>query len=282
MIAALILGCASLFGGEPSAVWSVSPREAQIGQPVEWRLEIHAAPGSLVLLPDKDPPLDPSWVLLESRRIERQESASELRIALAWKACALEPGSRSLFTMEIPVESSSGRTLLQPSAAELSVLAALREGEDAPRPQRGFLPQPEAAPTHSWIGWTMLGALLTGALVLFLRRPPAPAPQSSALDRLAELEHRFAAEEQGGRELIFALTQLVRERTDARLQTARAALPDADWLRLVADDPRLPGPAREASRRLLERAEAVKYALATPSRFLVEELCADAREALAA
>jgi len=282
MIAALFLGCATLLGGEPSAVWSVSPREAQIGQPVVWRLEIHAPSGSLVLLPDKDPPLDPSWVLLEPRRIERTESAGELHITLDWKACALEPGPRSLFTLEIPVETASGRTQLQPSAAELSVLPALRDGEDAPRPQKGFLPPPEPEASHSWIGWTMLAAMLGGALVLLLRRPPAPALPPSALLRLAQLEQEFAADAGRARETVFALTQLVRERTDARLQTPRAALPDAEWLRLVADDPRMSGSALEASRRLLERAEAVKYALATPSRFLVEELCANAREALAA
>ena len=272
---------AALGGGEPSARWVLTPAEAQIGQPVECRLEIRAPAGSAVLLPDKDPPLAPEWVLLEPRRVLRSERGGELTIDLSWKLFALEPGTQAPFALEIPVEGASGRVTLQPAAAELHVLPALQEGEDAPRPQKGFLPPPEPAPAHTWIGWTLLGLLLAGALALLLyRRKPAPGVVAGPLERLARLEQGFAAEEARGRETVFALTHLVRERIDARLATPRAALPDEDWLRVVADDARLSPAAREAARRLLARAGEIKYAQATPSRFLVEEMCADARVAL--
>jgi hypothetical protein len=274
---------AALCGGEASARWVLTPAEAQIGQPLECRLEIRAAAGSAVLLPDKDPPLAPGWVLLEPRRVLRSERGGELAIDLSWKLFALEPGTQAPFALEIPVENGSGRVTLQPAAAELHVLPALQEGEDAPRPQKGFLPPPETAPAHTWIGWALLGLLVGGALVLlFYRRKPTTAVVAGPLERLARLEQGFAAEQARGRETVFALTHLVRERIDAQLATPRAALPDEDWLRIVADDARLSPAVREAARRLLGRAGEIKYALATPSRFLIEELCADARLALEA
>jgi hypothetical protein len=281
MSAALLFLALAALGGEPSARWVLDPAEAQIGQPVECRLEIRAPAGSAVLLPDKDPPLGPEWMLLEPRRVLRSERGGQLSIDLSWRLFALEPAAQAPFALEIPVETGSGRVTLQPAAAELHVLPALHEGEDAPRPQKGFLPPPEAAPTHTWIGWTALGLLVAGALVLlFYRRQPTPGLVAGPLERLARLEQGFAAEETHGRELVFALTHLVRERIDARLATSRAALPDEDWLRIVADDARLSPAARAAARRLLGRAGEVKYAQATPSRFLVEEMCADARVAL--
>jgi hypothetical protein len=281
--ALLLLALAALRGGEPSARWVLDPAEAQIGQPLECRLEIRAPAGSAVLLPDKDPPLGPEWVLLEPRRVLRAERGGELAIDLSWRLFALEPGAHAPFALEIPVETGSGRVTLQPAAAELHVLPALQEGEDAPRPQKGFLPPPESEPTHTWIGWTVLGMLVAGALALLLyRRKPPPGLVAGPLERLARLEQGFAAEETHGRELVFALTHLVRERIDARLASPRAALPDVDWLRIVADDARLSPEARAAARRLLGRAGEIKYAQETPSRFLVEELCADARVALEA
>jgi hypothetical protein len=280
MITALLL--ALTLSGEPSAHWTVRPVSAQIGEPVECRLEIRAPAGSAVLLDEKDPPLDPSWLLLEPRRVERRETAGELAIDLSWKLCSLESGARVPFTLVVPVETGSGRTTLEPGGAQISVLAALAEGEDAPRPLKGFLPAPADEASRLWIVWAGLGVVLAAACALFLRRAPRKPPAiAGPLDRLAELERAFAAEEARGRETVFALTHLVRERTDARLQSPRAALPDEEWIRLVATDPRLPDSVRTAARRLLERADAVKYAQATPSRFLVEELCADARAALA-
>jgi hypothetical protein len=283
MSACLCLLLAALCGGEPGARWVLTPAEAQIGQPVECRLEIRVPAGSAVLLPEKDPALDPVWVLLEPRRIVRSERGDELALDLSWRLFALEPGTRAPFAFEIPVETAGGRVTLQPAGGELHVLAALGEGEDAPRPQRGFLAPPEGEAPRRWIVWTALGLLLAGALALLLRRKrPAPIVAPGPLERLARLEQGFAAEEARGRQTVFALTHLVRERTDAWLESPRAALPDEEWLRLVADDARLPREAREAAQRLLGRAGEVKYALATPSRFLVEELCADARAVLQA
>jgi len=287
MIAGLLLVLAQVSGGAPSARWVFTPATAQIGEPVVCKLEIRAPLGSAVLLPDKDPALDPAWVLLEPRRAERSEHEGLLAIDLSWKVFALEPGAHAPYALEFPVETPSGRVTLQPASAELHVLAALGEGEDAPRPQKGFLPPPELEASRAWVLWTALGLALViaGALLVIIRRrraARAPAVPAGPLERLARVEREFAADPERAREVVFELTHLVRERVDAARGETRAALPDDEWMRVVAQDERLPEAARAAARRLLERADLVKYAEQRPSRFLVEELCSDARTAITA
>ncbi|MBK7641563.1 MAG: hypothetical protein IPJ19_00710 [Planctomycetes bacterium] len=288
MIAVFWLALCVLSTGAPSARWTATPARARIGEPVEWKLEIRAPLSSDVLLPDKDPPLDPSWLVLEPRRVERAEREGERVIDLVWSLASLEPGKRTPFVFDVPVEAPAGRVMLTPASAELDVLGELGANEDAPRPEKGFLPLPPEAPSRVWIAWTVLGLLAACGVAIPLairwRRRAAlrrRVPPPTALEELAALERAFAAEEARGRETVFALTHLVRERTDAFLKQPRAALPDEEWIRVVAGDAGLSAPARAAAQRLLERADAVKYAQATPSRFLVEELCADARAALA-
>ncbi len=284
MSAGLWLMFAALCAGEPSARWVLTPAEAQIGEPVECRLEIRAPAGSAVLLPEKDPALDPAWVLLEPRRVVRSERGDELALDLSWKLFALEPGTRAPFAFEIPVETSGGRVTLQPAGGELHVRAALAEGEDAPRPQKGFLPPPESSPAHTWIGWTVLGLLVGGAALLLIRGRAAPGPAllPGYLERVALLEREFAADPARAREIVFELTHLVRERVDAARGLSRVSLPDEEWLRAVESDPHSPPAARPPARQLLETAAEVKYGLATPTRFAVEEQLGRARAVLQA
>lgn len=271
--------------GEAQARWLAAPPRVEIGQPFELTLEIRAPAGSDVLLPDKDPALDSSWVLLEPRRVQRRVQGGELVLDLSWKICSLEPGARVPWEIELPVETPTGRVSVKPAGAPLEVRAALCEGEDAPRPPRGFLPLSEEPRSRGWIPWAAAGVLLAGALGVWIvrrRRRPAPLAPAGPLERLAHLEREFGAQEPRARETVFALTRIVRERIDARLNQPRAALPDEEWAQLVAPDPRLPLAAREAAQRLLAKADPVKYAQTTPSRFLVEELCAEARAVLQA
>ncbi len=81
---------------------------------------------------------------------------------------------------------------------------------------------------------------------------------------------------------MFELTHLVRERGDAARGLSRAHLPDEEWLRAFESDPHSPPAAREPARLLLEAAAEVKYALATPTRFAVEEQLGRARALLEA
>jgi hypothetical protein len=283
MIAGLFLVLLQLASGEASARWVFTPATAQIGEPVTGRLEIRVPLGSAVLLPDKDPALDPAFVLLEPRRVERSEKAGVLALDLSWKFFALEPGAHAPYALEFPVETPKGRVTLQPAAAELHVLPALAEGEDAPRPQKGFLEPPGSESSRVWIAWTALGVVLAAGGLFYLRRRRAVRPQAAPpgpLERLSRVEREFADDPARAREVVFELTHLVRERVDAARGEARAALPDDEWIRIVAVDERLPEPARAAARRLLERAVEVKYAELRPSRFLVEELCSEARTAL--
>jgi len=62
----------------------------------------------------------------------------------------------------------------------------------------------------------------------------------------------------------------------------RAALVDPDWAQLRETDERLPAGSRATIARILRDAERVKYALHAPTRFAIEALLADARNALEA
>ena len=276
MLAALVLCLA----GEAQARWIAMPPRAEIGQPVVLTLEITAPEGSTVLLPDKDPPLDSSWVLLEPRRVERSLRAGELVLDVRWKLCSLEPGARAPWELELPVETPAGRVSLKPAGPALEVRAALGEGEDAPRPPKGFLPLPEEQPSRAWMLFAALAVLVAGGLALWLlrrrRRAPPVAP-AGPLEELARLERAFAADPARARETIFELTHLARARGDAARGVVRAALPDEEWLRAFEIDPQAPPAAREPARQLLASAAEVKYALATPTKFAVEEQFARTR-----
>jgi LPXTG-motif cell wall-anchored protein len=175
--------------------------------------------------------------------------------------------------------------VLKPSGPAPVVLAALAEGEDAPRPQQGFLAPPQGADSRSWIAWAALGLVLAVAFLLYVRRRRtrrAPVVLPGPLERLARLERDFAEAPDRAREVVFELTHIVRERVDAARGQVRDALPDDEWLRAIESDPHAPPAAREPARLLLEAAAEVKYAFATPTRFAVEEQIARARAVLKA
>ncbi len=270
--------------GEPRARLDCAPRRAEIGQPVEWTLVVDAPAGSTVLLPEQDPALDASWVLLEPRRVERDEGAGAFELRARWTLASLEPGSRTPWSFELPVETPAGRVTLRAETTALEVLPALAADEDAPRPLKSYLPPPPAPASRWW--WAGAAAALV-ALALSawlwrrraerLRRARAAAAVPGALARLSTLEQALLNQPERVREHVFELTRFVRERTDRWLSLERSALTDEDWSRALSADERVPLGVRTASARLLERSAAIKYALATPSPFLAQELCADAR-----
>jgi hypothetical protein len=114
------------------------------------------------------------------------------------------------------------------------------------------------------------------------RRKPAPVPRATPLDRLADLEREIGADPNAGRDITYAVSMLLRESVDAFALESRAGLIDSDWIERTEKDERLPLGVRSASARILRESEQVKYALQVPTRFAVEEMLRDARNALEA
>ncbi len=284
MIAAAALLLSGL-AGDVVARLRAEPAQVEVGQPAAWVLEIEHPAGASVHLPEGDPLPDDSWVLLEPRRVVRG-SGERSTTRATWRVMSLEPGKRKLPPIQIEVEEAGVTRKVEVEAGELDVRPALAEGEDAPRPIRSFRPPPEGAAGRTK-GPVLLALVLIAAVAGFLlwrraRRKPAPASAPTALDRLAELERLAAEDPDRARVVVYALSRLLRGTVDAFFHEDRAALVDADWAALLELDERVPLGVRTAAARILSDAERVKYALQVPTRFALEEMLADARNALEA
>jgi len=290
MIAATFLLLALGSAGEITARLRAEPAEAEVGQPMTWILEVEHPAGASVRLPEADPVPDESWVLLEPRRIVRSAApatANGLETTRAtWKVLSLEAGDRPLPALSIQVESEGVSRSIDVQSSTIAVRSALQDGENAPRPIRGFHAAPERT-AGGRLG-LVLGALalLAAGLGLLLRRRARRKPRvvvaPTPLARLAELERQITEDPESGRGTIYALTRLLRETTDRFLGEERAALVDGEWAALREIDERLPLGARTTFAQILRDAERSKYALHAPTRFALEALLADARNALAA
>ncbi|MFN0007700.1 MAG: hypothetical protein ACKVXR_07315 [Planctomycetota bacterium] len=277
-----MIGAAMLVLAEITARLRTEPAEAQVGEPVLWILEVEHPAGAAVRLPETDPIPDDGWVLLEPRRVVGGQEITRA----TWSVLSLEPGDRALPAFAVQVESNGVARSIEVESSTLAVRSALEAGEDAPRPIRGFHEAPEHVSGRGFWLWLAALALLGAALFLWIRirsrkRPPAvalPAP----LERLAELSRQIQEDPESGRKTIYALTRLLRESSDRLLGEDRAALVDPDWAALREADERLPLGARTTIARILRDAERVKYALHAPTRFALEALLADARNALEA
>ena len=273
--------------GEARARLRAEPAQVEAGQPMTWILEVEHAAGAAVHLPEADPVPDDSWVLLEPRRIVRTPAiAGGLETTRAtWKVLSLEPGDRPLPALPVQVESDGASRPVEVESSTVAVRSALQEGENAPRPIRGFHPAPERTAGHR-LGLGFVALALLAALGLWIRRRRRRKPRVAAapthLERLAELAARLSEDPESGRRVVYALTRLLRETTDRFLGEERAALVDADWAALREVDERLPIGARTTFAQILRDAERIKYALHAPTRFALEALLADARNALAA
>lgn len=274
---------------EISARLRAEPTEVQVGQPVLWILEVDHPAGAAVRLPEADPIPDESWVLLEPRRVllaPADPGGSQETTRATWSVLSLEPGDRALPAFAVQVESNGVARSIEVESSTLPVRSALEVGEDAPRPIRGFHAAPERT-SGGGLGLA-LGALALLAAALFLwirrrRRQKVPAVVlPTPLERLAELSREALEDPESGRKAIYALTRLLRESSDRFLAEDRAALVDPDWAALREADERLPLGTRTTIARILRDAVRVKYALHAPTRFALEALIADAKNALEA
>ncbi len=308
MIAALFLTCAipSAFQGaavEPvapqlrvaesaltpevpvRATLSADPARAQVGEPVVLTLVVNR-PGDVTVQPlELESGVLGSWMFLErlgAPRSETADAAGHVVETTSWRAFALEGGD-ALPPIEITYDAGNGPQKSIAAKGTIAVPSALAEGEDAARPAKGFR-EPVAwvgGGSRLWIAAFALLGLLAAVLVAWVvrrrRRRAQPAVLPSAAVELDRLANEPRDDSLANRDLLYAVTRIVRSAVDAHVGELRASRTDTEWLGIVAADARVPEGARSAARRLLERAERVKYAGDAPTRFATDEALADAR-----
>jgi hypothetical protein len=269
---------------ELTARATCAPEEAEIGQPIECALEVRHPAGVRVRVKAGELELDDSWVLLEEPTVATlpAEGGGE-RTRAVWRVASLEPGAR---TLELPTpryEWDGALHALSAEPARVTVRPALAEGEDAPRPARGFRPPPpEPAPPvpRTWLA-ALLGVVATLVVVMVvarLRRRPqlAPAPATPG-EELARLMERPLDEPADVRGVHYELSRLVRRAVDERLGRDLRGLTDAEWLERTAATPGVSKETHDELARLFATCERVKYGQEVPTRWAAKETLESAR-----
>lgn len=240
------------------------PGSVQIGQPVEWRLQVSHAPDTRVAVGEAQE-WDRTWVLLDGPATTFDEQGFVVR----WQAISLEAGLR---TPPLPALRWKDQPL-EVETSTLEVRGELALEEDAPRALREA-PLIEAAAARHWMAWTVGALVLLTALILWWRaraRRELPIRPPSAAEQLQSLREQALAGSLSARDAIYAWTRLVRSSLDARSGVDRSARTDEEWAREVGE----PWVTHFA------RAESIKYAGGEPSRFLLSELLDAAQAHLA-
>jgi len=262
----------------------VDPARAQIGEPVVVSLVVERPSAVLVEPPKIEPGVQGSWMFLEALGTRREAKTGVLGTLVettSWRAFALEAGA-ALPSLEVSFTADGAQQKILAASAAPEVARALQEGEDAPRPMKGFREPVEWAgggPALIGLGVALFALIFAWIAFRIVRRRKLrarPVLTSSAADELQRLA-ADARDNGANRDVVFALTRIARGAVDAATSENRAARTDEEWLALVSNDARVPESARNAATRLVERAERVKYAGEEPTRFATDEALADAR-----
>lgn len=281
MIALLALCLAA----DVRATLAAEPARAEVGEPVVLSLVVERPSSVAVEAPKIEPGVLGSWMFVEAlgaRREPKRDLPGTVVETTSWRAFALEGGA-ALPPIEVSFTADGDAQKILATAAAVDVPRALAEGEDAARPPKGFR-EPVA-----WVDGgsrlallgiaaaSVLVALVAAWIVRRRKRVAAPVAGPSAADLLTRLAAGARDDSAVNRDVLYEVTRIVRAAVDAHVGEVRAARTDAEWLALVAADARVPEGARSASKRLLERAEQVKYAGVNPTRFATDEALLDAR-----
>ncbi|MBL8858922.1 MAG: DUF4381 family protein [Planctomycetes bacterium] len=265
------------------------PTAAQIGQPFELTIVVEHPTAAKVKLPEPTA-LPRSFAFIDDLGTRRQIDTIDPSTTITratWRVMALEGGEIALPPLDVQLDTGGLAEILRAEGPKVAIDHALHDGEDAPRPARGFRDTPTVG-ISVWPSALVLllavglPALLITAWFVRRRRRPAPAPRIAPAERLAELERRAEAEPESARAVTYALTALLRSTIDEHAGESRAAMIDADWVRAISADERVPGEARRIAVALLSNAESVKYAGDTPSVLGLRDSFHQVRSALAA
>lgn len=269
------------------------PASVEIGEPVEWMLDVVHPKKLRVGFPAKDAE-DRRFAPLSERTVARAADPNDdalVHTIARWTTMALEPGDLAPPPLALELTGGAATETLVVNGLPVHVAGALAEGEDAPRPLLGLRElSPERAAQleparRAPLVLAGLGALLVAALGVFLvrrRAKPTLPSEPTPLARLDAIAAAFAADPESGRARVYELSRLLRGSVDGFLGVERSGRTDDDWARAVEADERVPAGVRSACGRLLASAERVKYAQETPTRFAVDEFLRDARAVLEA
>jgi len=281
MIAFLLL----VLAADVRATLAAEPARAEVGEPVVLSLVVERPSSVAVEAPKIEPGVLGSWMFVESlglRREAQRDAPGTVVETTSWRAFALEGGA-ALPPIEVSFTADGEVQKIVAAAGTVDVPHALAEGEDAARPHKGFrelVVWADGGSRLALAGIAFASVLVALVALWIVRRRkrrvvPATGPSPAAL--LAQIAGAARDDSSANRDVLYEVTRIVRAAVDAHVGEVRAARTDAEWLALVAADARVPEGARSASKRLLERAEQVKYAGVNPTRFATDEALLDAR-----
>ena len=268
-------------GDEPPR-WGPASPEAEVGEPVDWVLEIvHARRARpQVVSEELADLLDPSWAFLSGPVILTRpdggaNGASEReRSTFTWKLMALESGERSAPSLLLQGDTGEQLEVL---SDPLLVKPALLDGEEGPRPFAMF---------HEVEGGTvgsltrllgiLIGAMLVVVIgiVLLVRRArrghdlesvPIPISPRAAFD---ELVAGRTDDAQGVQRLAFGLTNVLRQ----ALEVGEAGATDDEWMGALRGENRISPDQLARIESVLSVCEQIKYGGHVPTRFAIDEL----------
>jgi hypothetical protein len=238
----------------------ISSGEVQIGEAVHCTVELSDLKGAELVIAEEVFDPGSSWVVVTPPVIER---AAGGRAVLSWSLFALEPEAG---TLPVPLFTLSGESV-DLVAPAIEVVGALAEGEDAPRPARGFHSPDVGSEASSDGSWSLLvGGLAVLALVLWsLRRRSwkQAEPEQSLSSRLEQLRSEMDGDALRVAALHRELTHLLR----AAYGDDNSGWSDEEWVER-AD---LSESQRVDLRGVFSSCADVKYGGARPTRFAVEE-----------
>ena len=236
----------------------ISKGEVQIGEAVHCTVDLSDLKGAEPVIAEEAFDPGSSWVVVTPPVIERTAGG---RAVLSWSLFALEPEAGAL---PVPLLTLSGESI-DLVAPVIDVAGALAEGEDAPRPARGFH-SPDMDSEASGDGpWLLIAGGLAVLAFWSLRRRPAKQTELE-LSFSSQLE-QLRSEMDGDALRVAALHRELTHLLRAAYGDDSSGWSDEEWIERAE----LSESQRADLRGVFSSCAEVKYGGARPTRFAVEE-----------